>query len=102
MKWYLKVYKWLKERSWAVWYNKLKLWLRETALGRSIDRFVRLFVLTAIVAFVSNWAVGQAILPVLQTSIGVAVLATLDKIKNEILSKARKNLDEAENGITRT
>jgi len=100
MKWVVKVYAWFKEIPFAKAYAKFKVWFRETALGRIIDRFARFFILTAITAFVSNWALGTELIPVLQSSLSVALIAIIDKAKNEWLAYSRSELDKFNSDIT--
>jgi len=71
------------------WYVKFKLWLRQSNTGVVVDRAFRFFVLTALTAFTTNWLVGSPVLPVLESSLIVAVIATIDKIKNLLLEYNR-------------
>ena len=90
---WLSFYDWLRTRTWADYYTNIKLWARETPTGRVLDRFFRFFIITAVGAFLTNWTLGIAIIPVLQMSLGTALVATFDKIKNEFLAKSRDELD---------
>lgn len=70
-------------------YTEYKLWLRSSPTGMVIDRAVRFFVITAVSLFFTNFVIGAQVLPVLQTSIAAALVATFDKVKNEWFAKQR-------------
>ncbi len=87
---WLCLYAWCKRQKWGELYGKYKEWVRATSLGRAADRFIRLFVLTAVAAFCANWVVGAAILPVLQSSLTVAAFAATDKLLNQLKAWSRE------------
>lgn len=73
----------MKEKKIFQYYTKFKQWLRKSKTGIAIDRAVRFFVITAITTFLTNYAIGEQVIPVIQSSVGVAAIALYDKLKNE-------------------
>lgn len=84
-----KIYKWSRDETWLAYYSKYKDWLRVSTLGRVLDRFLRIFVISTVVVFLTNYSVGGEFLPVLKSSLTAGLVACFDKIKNEWLKTTR-------------
>jgi len=80
---FIAIQKWFVKHPPAQAWSKYKLWVRQHSMGRIFDRFARLFIISMIGTFFANFALGDNVIPVLQLSIGTAIIATFDKAKNE-------------------
>lgn len=89
MGFWAKFYKYTTDKTWIRYYEQYKLWIRASTGGRIIDRFVRIFTITAISVFITNYTLGAEVLPLVTTSLIAGLGAAFDKFKNESLKKIR-------------
>ena len=100
--WLIKIYTWFRSLPTSVFYTKAKQWLRESAVGRILDRAGRMLVIGVLIYFVEHWTIGANPIPLFQTAISIVAVGVIDKVKNELLSYLRTESDNLSGtGITK-